>query len=352
MEYGSAFDLRSNAPFLGRDPGFVEDDWRLFRSGRDAMRALSRALGPRPVLLPALCCESMLVPFDQTGCRVGFYRLDGELRADEADVLRKAGPGTLLVYLSYFGVRPFSDAFLQRLRDGGVLLAEDRTQDLPIPRAPGGFAPDAVFASLRKWAALPEGGMLKCERAVESGRVDSRFGDLCREAMEKKTRWLESGDPACKAECLRLIAQAEALLDVPGEPVAMSGAYRELLRSLDLPAIGRIRQRNCARLAERLEPLRLAGKLRFVSDSPEASALYFPILLEDREPVKRALWARGFYHPVIWPEPEAVSGVCPVSRRVADHMLALLCDQRYGAAEMDLFADSLIEELNRREESP
>ena len=349
MEYGGAFDTRSNEPFLSQAPGFLEDDWLLFRSGRDAMRALARGLGPRKVLLPALCCESMIVPLRQNGCSVGFYRLREDLRADEADVLRKAAKGTLLIYLSYFGIRPFEDRFLERLRESGVLLAEDRTQDLVIRRAPGGFQPDAVFASLRKWGAVPGGGMLQTALAVESGPADSRFGDMQLELMEKKTRYLESGDQALKRDLLRQQKEAEALLDLDGPPAAMSEDHRRQLERLDLYAIGRVRQRNLHRLRKRLEPLHQAGKLRFLSENAEDSALYLPILLEDRERVKFDMWAQGIYHPVIWPEPEEAAGICPVSHHVVAHMLALLCDHRYSTDDMDELADRLIESINRQE---
>ena len=161
MEYGSIFETGSNAAFARAGSGFLRADWQLFRSGRDAMKALARAAGRKRVLLPALCCESMLVPFAQSGYELVFYRLREDLRGDETDVLNKLRDGDMFLYLSYFGVKPFSDAFLESLRAGGknLLLAEDRTQDLIVPRPENGFQPDAMVASLRKWAALPEGGV-------------------------------------------------------------------------------------------------------------------------------------------------------------------------------------------------
>ena len=62
MEYGSIFETSSNRAFTREGSGFLQSDWQLFRSGRDAMKALARSAGRRRVLLPALCCESMLVP--------------------------------------------------------------------------------------------------------------------------------------------------------------------------------------------------------------------------------------------------------------------------------------------------
>ncbi len=345
MEYGSEFHARANDPFERAFPGFVQDDWSLLRSGRDALKALAGLVRGRRVLLPALCCESMIVPFALNGCEVVLYRMREDLRGDEADVRDKLAGAALLLYMPYFGIRPFSDAFLRELKSCGrdLLLVEDRTQDIVIPRGEEGFTPDAVFASLRKWAALPEGGMIHTALPVKIGPADSRFGDLRQEAMEKRSRYLESGDPTLKRDAQRLLHEAEALLDRDGAPAAISEPYRRTLLRLDLAEIGRVRQRNLRRLAERLEPLRRAGRLRFLSDHAADSGLYFPVLLEDRDTVKLAMWAQGIYHPVIWPEPGEAAGVCPVSRSVVDHMLALLCDQRYSLADMDFLADRLLE---------
>ena len=45
MEYGSEFDWKSNDALFSDTPqGFVQDDWQLYRSGRDAMKAAARII--------------------------------------------------------------------------------------------------------------------------------------------------------------------------------------------------------------------------------------------------------------------------------------------------------------------
>lgn len=341
MEYGSEFDARANEGFVRAFPGFLQDDWLLYRSGRDAMKALARLVSGRRVLLPALCCASMIVPFALNGCELVFYRIREDLRGDEADVLEKLTDGALLLYMPYFGIRPFSDAFLRKLRAQGVLLAEDRTQDIVVPRDEESFIPDATLASLRKWACLPEGGMLRTSLPAEPGRPDSRFGDMRLEAMEEKTEYLACWEPALKQAFLSKLHTAEALLDREAEAAGVSEGYRRRLESLDFGAVYRKRLQNIRYLSEKLEPLRAAGKLRFLTGQPEKSCLYFPLLLEGRDRVQRALAQQGVYCPVIWPEPEETRGVCPVSRDVVEHVLCLPCDQRYGETDMDFFVDCL-----------
>ena len=347
MEYGSEFHACANDAFERAFPGFVKNDWLLVRSGRDALKALAGFARGRRVLLPALCCESMIVPFALNGCEVVFYRLREDLGGDERDVREKLTDGAILLYMPYFGIRPFTDSFLRELKAGGreILLAEDRTQDIVVPRQEGGFAPDATLASLRKWASLPEGGMIRTELPVRIGPVDSRFGDLRQEAMEEKARYLACPEPTLKRDFLQKLHTAEAMLDQNAEAAGMSERYRQHLERLDFEAVYRARLRNIRCLAGKLEALRAVGKLRFLTERPERSTLYLPLLLEKRDETQRALAERGVYCPVIWPQPEQAAGACPVSRALTEHVLCLPCDQRYGEADMDYYAACLREIL-------
>ena len=351
MEYGSEFDLSSNLPFCGAWE--IPADWQLYRSGRDALKAFARLAGKKRVLMPALCCESMILPFKQNEYEVVFYRLQKDYSAEESDVLAKLEDDTVLLYMRYFGVRPFDDTFLEALRGqrNGVLLLEDRTHDILIPREDEGFTPDAAAASLRKWAALPEGGMLRTGLGECRAKTEPRYGDLRRDAMEKKSRYLESGDEKLRMEYMEKLHQADRLLDENAEPVGMHPRYQELLRGLDPKKILEVRRRNLRRLQTRLAPLIEDGTIRLMTDTPERSGLYLPILVQNRDAVQRALIERRLYCPAaIWPEPREAAGVCPVSHAVTESMLSLLCDQRYTEADMDYLADNLIEILRNTEE--
>ena len=344
MEYGSEFDLHANLPFRGGDG--TPENWQLFRSGRDALEALARLAGRSRVLLPALCCESMILPFAQNGYEVSFYRLQEDYSADAADVSEKLREGDVLFYMRYFGIRPFPDTFLDGLRASGkqLFFLEDRTHDILIPRGGEGFQPDATAASLRKWAALPEGGMLATALGTVKAPTDPRYGDLRLGAMEMKSRYLESGEEALHRAYREALHEAESLLDASGEPVAMHPKYRAILRELDFANILETRRRNLNRLRERLKPLFDSGALRLMTDTPERSGLYLPVLVRNRDAVQRELIARRLFCPAaIWPEPREAAGVCPVSHAVTENMLSLLCDQRYTETDMDYLAENLTE---------
>ena len=347
MEYGGElFDLNANLPFAASGKTQIPADWELFRSGRDALRAFARLAGKRRVLIPALCCVSMILPFRQNDCEVSFYRLREDLSADEEDAERKLTEGSVLLYMRYFGIRPFSDAFLEKQRRRGILMLEDRTHDIWVPRDNGGFQPDAEAASLRKWAALPEGGMLKTAFDSCPADADSRYGDERFAAMVEKNRYLQTGDVELGQKARENARFADRLLDESTDAVRMAPKYREILYGLDFEKILEVRRRNLRRLQMRLEPLIDAGIARLMTGTPEKSGLYLPLLIENRDEVQRELIRRRLYCPAaIWPEPPEAAGICPVSHYVTEHMLSVLCDQRYTETDMDFLANNLIEIL-------
>ena len=339
-EYGSEHHWQSRQGFEGVTRRREIYAWRFYRSGRDALKQVARLHRGATVLLPALCCESMILPFTLNGCPVAFYKLKPDLTGDEADVLAKAAPGTVLLYMPYFDVQPFTTDFLTRLRQSGVILLEDRTQDIIVGR-PAAFLPDYTVASIRKWAALPEGGILKTAAVLPRVAADSRFGALRRQAMEEKGTYLENGDAELKQDFLEKFHEAEALLDESGQPVSMSMENRAYMENIDFALVLSARRRNAAVLERALEALTAAGTIRPLCKSETTAGLYYPILLENRDAVQQALARQNIYCPVIWPIPAQAQGVCETCEATAAHILALPCDQRYSEQDMATIAETL-----------
>ncbi len=336
-EYGSEHHWQSRTAYITGSGGLEPEDWSFYRSGRDAMKQVAAMHRGGRVLLPALCCESMILPFEKNGCAVKFYKLKADLAGDEEDVLKKLGPGCILLYMTYFDVRPFSQAFLEKLRALGVFLLEDRTQDIIVRRREE-FLPDATVASLRKWAAMPEGGLLKTEAALPPAETDGRFARLRLEAMEEKGDYLELGRPEMKADFLKKLHEADELLDESGKAVAMSPENLGYIEELDFERILERRRQNCSVLRRELKEAAAAGKLSFMGSGENTSGLYLGVMLNNRDAVQKYMAERSIYCPVIWPVPDEAKGVCENCEYVAGHMLALPCDQRYGQKDMEHIA--------------
>lgn len=353
-EYGSEYDWLANDAFLLPEGArqTLTEGARLYRSGRDALKAAARACRNTcsRVLLPALCCESMVSPFRMNGISPLFYRLNEGYTADVADVESKMTSDTILLYGPYFGISPFDDETLSRLRRTfpGVVFLEDRTHDI-LHHRKDGFVSDLTVASIRKWTAVPDGGLLWSHTySCDPGHSDLAFADLRTQAMQQKARYLASGEAGLKDSFRELLGEASELLDVSAEPCAMAEASARLLDRLDEDSILVHRQRNADTLLHLLQPAVERGQLRLITPEPGRSTLYFPILVPDQKYFQTELAYRGIYCPVIWPVPRDASGVCPVAEYTAAHMLGVPCDHRYTQADMRYIAEQIVRLCNEQ----
>ena len=61
------------------------------------------------------------------------------------------------------------------------------------------------------------------------------------------------------------------------------------------------------------------------NQSPFAMVAYF----EERDNVQKRLAERGVYSQLLWPLKAKAKDICPVSKYLEEHMLAIPIDQRY-----------------------
>lgn len=343
-EYGSEFDWQANAPFVreGEDRLNLAEAVK-FRSGRDAMKAVAVSVKDRytRVLLPALCCESMVSPFTMHGLTPVFYKLYPDYTADTVDVQSKLTEDTILVYGSYFGIDPFTQEQLKDLHAlyPKALFMEDRTQDILCQRTSWEFTPDVTVASIRKWIPIPDGGLLWGNVSAETAKNDT-FATLRKEAMVKKSQYLQTGEEALKNDFRHMLGQASECLDESAVPHGITEESAELLKQLDFAKIYAARQQNAKALLQSLTPEE--NRLQMITNTPEKSTLYFPILVKDQGKVQSELAKVGIYCPVIWPVPQKAQGVCPVAEYTAEHMLGVPCDQRYTPEDMTYIGQQIM----------
>ena len=241
QEFGSEFDWNANDAFVRAGSRQLQlDTAKKFRSGRDAMKAVATFAKDRyrRVLLPALCCESMVSPFTMNGLTPVFYKLHSDYRANALDVKQKLTEDTILVYGSYFGIDPFDQetlAFLHRLFPHALFL-EDRTQDILCVRPKEEFTPDITIASIRKWIPVPDGGLLWGNVQAQT-LSDDTFATLRKEAMTLKSQYLQTGDQAVKDQFRHMLGDASECLDESPVPHGITDASVALLNDLDFAEI-------------------------------------------------------------------------------------------------------------------
>ena len=347
IEFGSEFDWEANYPFQTDKNNKYFDFYNMqaYRSGRDALKAIaySYKAQTKTVLLPALCCESMVSPFLMNGYKPVFYKMNADYTVNVKDIENKIERDCLILYMSYFGVMPISVSQLMEWKKAfSPVFIEDRTHNI-LHKKEDSFIPDITMASIRKWFALPDGGILFADKIFEAKPNSGlEFADLRLQAMKKKSKYLLEGGEDLKDEYRRLLTTASESLDKNIEHYEISSFSKNLLSNINFEKILLQRQKNIRVLKSFLDIMVQQERISYITDEPEKSALYFPFLVKNRDALQEKLAREKIYCPVIWPVPQEAQGVCEIADYTAKHMIALPCDQRYDEKDMRYIGSTIM----------
>lgn len=312
---------------LRADPVACRPGLLRFESARSAFRALLAAGRPPCVHLPWFLCPAMVAQITGLGieaCEYGIAR-DGSPAPDVA--LRD---GEWIVLVDFFG-----------LRSCQVLSALERwpAAQVVVDQAQAWHAPPrvalATLYSPRKFAGLPDGGLMACSRLeVASTAADE-------DASWQRLRALDLRDAGQLAEGLAAFRLGEASLD-RGAARAMSRVSASQLDRIDFHVPRERRLRNHARLQLQLGEWDSLGW----HPGPEDVPLCYPLLHADADRLRARLVEAGIYCARYWPGLEVASAP-GWERMLADQLLCLPVDQRYDDADMDRVAETVVAALDR-----
>ncbi len=338
MELGSEFHLNlhdlsivSNSFF----EYFRGMDYCLFDSGRSALKAVARTIGDSYVLMPEYICESVIRCFSRD--QVIFYKLKENLQIDADDLLNKLNQKTAVVYLMhYFGCMQPENvlSLLQAEKEKyGFTIIEDTTHSIFTKKSTVG---DYCIASLRKWFALPDGGVLYADNLLNfCADMPRNAGNRKAYAMVLKNLHL-SGQLECNAEYRAMFTACEEKINEQYEIRRTSDFSEFLLHCNDVNEMVQKRAVNLNYLEKKLHSIGIKGICNFAEgDCPFA----LPIIVPDRDGFRGYLMEHRIYCAIHWPFDGLVRNERPLAVSLANNMLSLPIDQRYGEEEMEYMAD-------------
>jgi hypothetical protein len=351
FEYG---DQLEGGESLGTLLGRYYHETAYFMSGRAALYSVLRMLvtehDVRHIVFPAYGCSAI---YEAAKCSVEGFSCTLHVYLQASDLSSQAPVGydnAAYITTDYFG--RFDETLWQQLGSirssrGCVFLIRDRTQSL-LDALPANDA-DFEVASLRKWAYLPDGGVVGSQRLNVP---------LPQQPADVTTVWARQGASLIKAAKVRgtLTGFSDSCyLDVfracedqwSGHMVsAISDVSRSLVDSVSWQVMASCRERNCDVLVHSLGELS-----RDVSVYP--SRFGCRLFLGDttvRNCLRQALKASGVYAPVHWPldwlksvDVDAYGAVVGLEQGE----LTLPVDQRYSSDEMVRVGALVREELLR-----
>ncbi len=305
-------------------------------NGRSAINILVDQLRPSTIWLPSYLCDSILLGIENFNGRILFYPVDINLKIHNLDWLDHVSAGDLVLVVDYFGWRPESKTF-SYIRSTGALVLEDASQALLTSDVGSGV--DYLLFSPRKFLPVPDGGILCAVEADFLPNVllhespDIWWYQAFQAIMLRGEFDRHGGDRAW----FDLFQSSEMLS--PVGPYAMSEFSERALRFLfDYNSIASARIRNYHFLFDYL------GQIAVYPQLPAGTVpLGFPVRLSERDRLRQKLFSHNIYPAVHWTIPSSVPEYFRDSRKLADEIMTLPCDQRYGLDDMKRMVDLILE---------
>lgn len=304
---------------------FVErPDTYYYASGRAALYQIVKSLQVKRVWLPDYLCVSVVEAVKKAGVDYVFYELDDNL--DPILQTLQPSESDAILLINYFGLKELSalELHLSELFPYTVLIEDDVQAYYEFCKCDNRYV-SYRFTSLRKTFAVPDGGLVYTKHKMSVAIEQNSFSPYKFDAGIMKAR--RKVEPIDDSKYLALFEKGEELIEENYESV-MSLDSRMLFDGVNVDAVSRKRKENAAFL---LKGLKEQGIKTILPVPQDKTPLFIPIYLENRNEVRKRMFANEIYCPVHWP----LEGMkLNKGAEMSEHELSLIVDQRYSSNEI------------------
>lgn len=291
-------------------------------SGRNALEYLLSSLSNiNKLWIPYFTCDVVLEPIKKLGIPYAFYHISEKLELCE-DI--QLASNEYLLVTNYYGIK---DAYIKNLSEiYGSQLIVDNAQALyaqPIERI-------KTFYSPRKFVGIPDGGIVY----MEDGRdIHSFDKDVSYDRLSHLLKRIDLGAGAGYSDFKE---NSHKLADQPIRQ--MSKLTKALIDSIDFEAVKEKRRKNFQILHEVLGK---SNGLPIPDIDSFACPLVYPYLTDDRT-LKKKLIENKIFVATYWPNVLEWCKEDTLEYQLADRIIAIPIDQRYGEEEMKYIIEKIL----------
>jgi hypothetical protein len=307
-------------------------------SGRSALSLQLASLLSRNIhhiQLPAYLCDSVIAPIEAKGLSYSFYEVDLDLVAHPPT----GTADSAVLIIDYFG---WQNPGLTHVREGTVVI-EDRCQAMLSTWSYQPSAQHLLIASPRKFGPTGLGGW--CDGLGADGSSKSADEMLIRSlnARVLKGNYLADATLPVNSEIensyLTALSSVEEFLDKHPNEATLPEFGLKVIAGLDWSFVAQQRRTNWLQLIQILPN----NVTPVFSSLPESVVpLGLVVRVANRDLVRKRLAANRIFCPVHWPLPREVDRHrFPMSAQLADTLLTLPIDQRYGESDMTRLSEAL-----------
>lgn len=307
----------------GQKQKFLHSEGVCVNSGRNALEYIFFSL-PKiaKIYVPYLTCDVILEPILKLKIPYVFYSINDQLEISDRIIL---GSDEYILVTNYFGIK---DQYIQA-------LASQYADRLIVDNAQAYFCPEftgvKTIYSPRKFVGVPDGGIAVMDDGADIQKYDMDYSyDRCSHLLKRYDLGAEAGYPDFKDNSRKLANQ----------PIRrMSWLTQALLSSVDFDTVKERRIRNFRLLHQALKQRNL---LPVPAMEDFACPMVYPFYTNDPT-LKKRLIAHRIFVATYWPNVFEWCDADSIEYQLADRIIAIPIDQRYGENEMN----SIVELINK-----
>lgn len=277
--------------------------------GRNCLAYLFKSRGIKKLKLPYFICNSIFSVCDREGVEKVYYHIGMDLKPIDDLTLEK---DEWLYLVNLYG--QLSNAEIKDYVEKYERVIVDQANGYFVEPIPG----VDTFYCCRKWFGVADGAFLYTDCTLEDefpqdesyGRMEFLLGRYERTANE-----FYAGYNANNKFFIT-------------EPIKrMSKLTRNLLHGINYDFVEKRRRDNFAYLHERL------GRLNRLNLKP--ATFMYPLMVENGAALRKKLQVEKVYIPTLWPTVFDVATKDSLEYQMAEKILPLPIDQRYGIDDME-----------------
>lgn len=303
-----------------------------YASGRSALYNILAYLKEKSeiqsVLFPDYLCESVYQMAEKNQIGVEFYALDEQLNPDLRDIEYKYDATKAVLIINYFGLKE-CDAMVDRLRSihQEMVIILDNVQ-APYEMLKETDA-DYTFSSFRKAFPVADGSWVisKKHTLPQFERVNE-FAQYKIAASYLKV--IRDKHLFNDEVYLELFHKGEVKIDDDYQ-TDMTQLSKDILANMEWNRWAILRKRNALTIIEGLKEL---GISPIIPLQENKVPLFIPIRIENRDKVRKAMFANNIFLPVHWPVEDGYKSRMKRGCDLAQHELSIIVDQRYSMSDM------------------
>ncbi len=288
-------------------------------SGRACLSYLIEQRKIRKIALPDFNCDIVEAVCRAHEVKIRFYPVGADLRPKTL----QTEEDEWFYLVNFYG--QLSPDELQRVAARVPRLIVDNAQayfDLPLK------AVDTLY-TCRKFLGVPDGGFLYTEapdRTLPTDESRERMGFVLGRFERPAGEYFA--------------AAAQNNDDLSIEPKSMSKLTKNLLHAVDYDRVKTKRTENFRLLHEGL------GSVNGLNLRVTEGAYAYPLMLLEGQKIRKKLIEQKIFVPMLWPNVPEQQPADSEACKLAEQVLPLPCDQRYGAEEMAFIIKAVRDCLN------